>query len=96
MALDLTTFRDNFNVKVARFELYPSQEPTSYCVGFIVKHNTKSDSRYLDTCVPLADADGLTNGEITQLGWNTLETNYLTWANTVQNKNDIVGSTFSV
>ena len=59
-------------VVVARFELYPAEEPTGYCVGFQVT-TRNGRSFYRDTVVPLADAAGKSDEEIAALAWQALK-----------------------
>jgi len=59
-------------VKIARFELYPEDDPTGYAVGF---HITLKNGRsfYVDTIVSLENAQGKSDNEIAALAWATLE-----------------------
>jgi hypothetical protein len=43
-------------VKVAKFHLYPSDEPTGYAVGFSFEANGRAG--YIDTSVSFEEADG--------------------------------------
>ena len=49
-------------IKIARYELYPTDEPTSFCVGFQVSVNSRS--MYQDTQVSLENAKDKTEDEI--------------------------------
>jgi hypothetical protein len=95
-SISIEDFRDNFTVTVSRYELYPTDEPTCYCVGFVTKHNTKSSSNYIDTQVPLDDASGKSEDEIVQLGWAKVKDGIMSWATTVNNKPSILGSTLTL
>ena len=57
-----------YELKVARFGLYPADEPSSYVVGFSA---TAANGRsvYRDTTVSLKDAEGLSDDEIVNLAW---------------------------
>jgi hypothetical protein len=61
-----------YEVKIARFELYPKEEPTCYCVGFSGSAPT-GDPYYQDTQVPLEEAKGKTEEEIAAMAWEKLK-----------------------
>lgn len=58
-------------VTVARFELYPKDDPTGYAVGFSVKLGN-GRSFYRDTIVSLEDIANLADTEIVGLAYQTL------------------------
>jgi hypothetical protein len=90
--ISIEDFQTNFSVTVSRYELYPAEEPTCYCVGFVIKHKTKLNSRYIDTQVTLADTNNKTEDEIVQLAWAMVRDGILSWATSVHNKPTIIGS----
>lgn len=51
-----TCLKSCIDVSVARFELYPRENPSSYCVGFQIKCKPNGRSNYIDTTVSLEDA----------------------------------------
>jgi len=57
-----------YDRKVARFGLYPAEEPSSYAVGFSATA-TNGRSVYRDTTISLKDAEGLSDDEIVTLAW---------------------------
>jgi len=83
-----------FTVTIARFELYPLEEPTGYCVGFNV---TLSNGRsfYRDTVVPLAQASNKTDEEIVQVAWNMLEADILAEADRMKGKPPFLGQVWT-
>jgi len=75
---------------IAKFELYPSTNPTGYAVGFDV---TTSNGRnfYRDTVVSLESCLGKTDEEIISLAYSALETNIMGEVNQIKNKSDLLG-----
>jgi len=62
----------SYKVTIARFELYPREEPTCYCVGFSGSTPT-GQPHYQDTQVPLEEAKGKSEEEIVALAWEKLK-----------------------
>jgi len=58
-------------ITVARYELYPGDQPTCTVVGFKVTVNGREF--YRDAQVPLADTEGLTDEQITDLAYPMLQ-----------------------
>jgi len=81
-------------VKVARFELYPIEEPTGYAVGFHIALDN-GRSFYADALVPLTDADGKSDEEIVEIAWNTLKDSINARVEELSAKSPIVGSTWT-
>lgn len=83
-----------FTVTIARFELYPLDEPTGYCVGFNV---TLSNGRsfYRDTVVPLEKASNKNDEEIVQEAWNMLEADILAEVDRLKSKSPVVGQVWT-
>ena len=79
--------------KVAKFNLYPADEPTSMAVGFSVKH--KGRSAYQDTTIPLADCEGLTEEEICDLAFENVRDGLEAMAAVFEAKGEIVGSDYT-
>lgn len=93
--IDVATFNSNFTVVVARYELYPAEMPTSYCVGFTVSANAApSNTVYQDTRVTLADAEGKTSEQITALAWEAVKNSIYSWSTGVYNRPPVLGSVF--
>lgn len=89
-------FRANFTVKVVRYEVYPSDSPTCYCVGFIASSNSNKSQRYLDTQVAFTNIPhNSSENDIVSLGWNTLQENFMSWAEPIYNKPAVIGTTFT-
>ena len=57
-----------YDLKVARFGLYPAEEPSSFAVGFSATA-LNGRSVYRDTTVSLEAAEGLSDDEIVNLAW---------------------------
>jgi hypothetical protein len=77
-------------VKIAKFNLYPKDEPTSYAVGFSVELDN-GRSFYRDTTVSLEDATGKTDSEIAQLAYAELREGILATAEVEGAKSPIIG-----
>jgi hypothetical protein len=79
-----------YEVKIARFGLYPAEEPTCYCVGFSGSTAT-SDPHYQDTQVPLEEAKGKSEEEIVTLAWEKLKDGFTARMETLAAKSPLQG-----
>lgn len=84
--IDIATFNSNFDTKIARFELYPSDQPTAYVVGFSVTNKNNNKSIYRDTQVLLTTISGQTDDQIAAVAWDTMKSSFQTWAADVLSK----------
>jgi hypothetical protein len=80
------------SIKVARFELYPAEEPTVYCVGFAETY--RSRVKYADTQISLEDAAGKSDEEIVNVAWTALESQFVAWRDQLANRSPLIGSLF--
>jgi len=87
--IDIDTFNSNFNTKIARFELYPSDEPTAYVVGFSVTNKNNNKSIYRDTQVLLTSVSGQTDDQVVAVAWDSMKASFQTWAADVMSKPSI-------
>lgn len=83
-----------FTVTIARFDLYPQEEPWGYCVGFNVSLSN-GRSFYRDTVVPLEKASNKTDEEIVQEAWNMLEADILAEVDRLKSKSPVVGQVWA-
>ncbi len=93
--ISVETFNGNFVVVVSRYELYPVESPTSYCVGFTVSASAApSNTTYQDTRVTLAEAEGKNSSQITALAWDAAKNSIYTWATGVYNRPAVLGTVY--
>ena len=78
--------------KIAKFNLYPADEPTGMAVGFSVKH--KGREAYQDTVIPLAACEGLTEEEIADLAFENVRAGLEARAAVFETKGEILGSDY--
>lgn len=80
----------SYNVTVAKFNLYPREDPTGFAVGFNISLDN-GRSFYLDTVVSLKDAKGKDDEEIVELGWSKLEDNIMSRIQDLGEKSPMLG-----
>lgn len=81
------------DITISRFELYPKDHPTCYCVGFTV--TCRDTHMYKDTQVPLDIAQTCQcDMEIAQHAYDALKDTIDAWIETVSQRPRILGSTF--
>ena len=82
-------------IKIAKFELYPKEEPTGYAVGFNVT-TTNGRSFYSDIPVLFDEiSTDSTDEEIIQIGYDKLKDGITSRVQQLEAKGNIIGSTFS-
>lgn len=79
---DLFTYNSNFTTRVARFEVYPATQPSSWCIGFnVIKTASPSETFYIDTNVVLETfAVTLAEEELLTMGWSNTKEAIGNWA----------------
>lgn len=85
----------NVSVIVARYETYPSGEPTCFCVGFTMSYATNGSQKYMDVQVPLAQASGKTEEEVVALAYEALRPAIESWTSNVASKPSVIGTVFT-
>lgn len=94
-AISLTTFNNNFTVYFSRFELYPSVQPTSWCIGFRVVMNNNGASMYCDATVPVADhCNNTVCMSIATSVWDILKPQVCNWAAGEVAKSSVLNTTY--
>lgn len=95
--ITLQDFNDNFTVLITRYELYPSVNPTSWCVAFnIIKKDKPTQNMYIDGTIPLTqhcNNVGCTLG-VTKV-WDNVKTQVCTWAAAEMMKASIIDTIYS-
>lgn len=81
-------------VTIKRFDLYPSEEPYSYAVGFnIITANSRTF--YRDTLVLLEEVPEFTDEQIVEAAWNKLKDGILTEVTRLESKSPLVGAVWN-
>ncbi len=82
-------------VKVAKFHLYPKEEPTGFAVGFSIE--TKNDRNfYRDTVIPLEDVKDMNDEQIVQVAWDKMKEGILSEVERLEEKSSMLGKEFFV
>jgi hypothetical protein len=79
---------------VSRYELYPKDEPTCYCVGFTVSCPTGQKTMYRDTQVTLEEANNESESTIVSMAYTALKSDIDAWIETEMSKPCILGTEF--
>ena len=79
--MDLSSYNQNFTTRLARFEVYPYNDPNSWCVGFTVTNNTNNIYLYIDTNVQIATFSVThTESDIMNTAWDQVKDQIGKWA----------------
>jgi len=88
--MDISQFNQCFDVTIVRFELYPAEEPSSWCVGYSIKNKNNHYSMYVDTTVPKE----LSNDDALHQSWENVKENIKNWAHSVHCKSSLLNSKY--
>ena len=81
-------------VKVAKFMLYPQDEPIGYAVGFSFSANDRSG--YTDTVVILDEAKDKTQEEIMELALNKVKSGINSQLTSFESKSPMLGTSIDI
>jgi len=90
----MPSIKDECTITIARFEHYPNDTPTGYCVGFSVVCNRNGKTVYRDTIVPYTATENKEDADIVNMAWEALRDNIESWLSSVINSQTVLGSTF--
>jgi hypothetical protein len=94
-AITLSDFNTNFTVYLGRFDLYPSIQPTSWCIGFRAQRNGKDANIYVDATIPIADhCNNTLCASIADTVWDLVKSRVSSWAATELAKDNVINTTF--
>ena len=79
--MNLATFNQNYTMKIARFEVYPANDPYSWCIGFSITNNLNNSNLYISTNVAV-ETFSVTYAELELMNsaWNQIKDTIGTWA----------------
>lgn len=81
-------------VTIARHELHPINSPTHMCFGFAASCVANGKTKYIETLIPLASVEGLSDEDASQLAWLDVSVPLRTWFEEVSQQGKLVGSVF--
>lgn len=93
----LDTFTSNFDLSLARFEVYPPLQPSSWCVGFNAQRKgDASVSMYIDTNVMVQTFANLrAEQEIMDDAWSNVKETIGTWAQQKYTTSQLLNTAFT-
>lgn len=91
---ETTTTTPSPVITIVRYELYPKDDPTCYCVGFSIACPRSGRSMYRDTQVPLETANTMTETEVAQEAYTHVKESFDQWMCDVASKPSLLGSQF--
>jgi hypothetical protein len=81
-------------IKIARMELYPADEPTGYAVGF--SYGVNGRQGYIDTVVSLEEAKDKTQEDIVSIALDNLKDSILQQLTVWEAKSPLLGTTITL
>lgn len=82
----------NIEITVVRYDMYPADQPTAWCVGFVIRHVAGDKTIYRDCLVPLSE--GAADGQVLTDAWNALRPGVQEWYDAIKDRPVIVGTVF--
>jgi hypothetical protein len=96
-AINVSTFNTNFLVKIIRFELVPSINPTNWCIGFTVcAIGNESTCNNYEGLIPLTETycNNTLCSNIVEAGWEIVKDNVCEWAASKVPTQDVLDTNF--
>lgn len=94
--ISLTDFNNNFNVRVSRYELYPSEQPQFWCVGLVVSHKVKGVSTYRDCSLPTNQhCNNVLCTSVVTAAWDIMQSSICAWAKEILSQDDLINTSYS-
>ena len=81
----------NLELTVVRYEVYPRDNPSSFCIGFSIRHAHNNKTMYKDCLVPLSDNP---SEDVLNEAWLAIKPCVEAWYDTVKDMALVVGSVF--
>ena len=81
--IDLSTFNSNFNVKSSFFDIMPENNPTNWCIHYVVTRNNNSNIVHgFKGLVPLTQeyCNNTLGADIAAAGWELVKESACNWA----------------
>ena len=86
----------NIQLTVVRYEVYPADEPTAWCVGFSIRHTRTGKLAYRDCLLPFDQiAQSSAEDVVLDTAWHAVRTSTEQWYNSVKDTPVVIGSVFS-
>ena len=96
-AIDLSTFNENFIVKIIRFELVPDINPTNWCIGFSVAvKDNEAVSNNFEGLVPITQdyCNNTLCSNIANSSWELVKDKACQWASEKLPTHDVLDTKF--
>ena len=90
--ITIQEFNECYEVVIVRFELYPAEEPSSWCVGYNIKNKNNQYSMFVDTTVPI-DASK-SNEDVLHDAWDQVKSNVTCWVKNIHCKSSLLNTQF--
>jgi hypothetical protein len=93
--ISLADLNNNFSIRVSRWELYPRERPSVWCVGFEMIKNGGNQSKALDCTFPFTTLCNNTLClDIMTTAWDTMKGSFCAWASEVLADADVVNTNY--
>ena len=94
-SISLTDLNNNFSISISRWELYPKDRPSSWCIGFLMTKNGADKKKYLDCSIPFTNLCNNTLClDIITAAWDVIKPSFCAWAAEVL-LDDVVNSIYT-
>lgn len=93
--ITLSNLTTNFGIRVSRWELYPRERPSSWCVGFEMTKNVGNQSKVLDCTLPFTNLCNNTLClDIMTAAWDVLKPSFCAWAGQVLAEANVINNNY--
>jgi hypothetical protein len=94
-AINITDFNDNFDVRVARWELYPTEKPQHWCIGFEARKKSGTQNIIKDCNISITSfCNNTLCLDIMNAAWAVMKPSICSWASQVLASFDVINSIY--
>lgn len=94
--ISLTDLNTNFSIRLARWELYPRERPSTWCVGLEITKTVGGKSKIMDCAIPFTSLCNNTQClDIVTAAWDVMKPSLCAWAAEVLPELNVVNTTYT-
>lgn len=94
-AISITDFNDNFDIRVARWELYPTEKPQHWCIGFEARKKSGTQNITIDCNISITSfCNNTLCLDIMDAAWAVMKPSICSWASQVLASFDVINSIY--
>lgn len=93
--ISVADLNDNFVIRISRWELYPKEKPTTWCIGFSIVKNVGNQTKTIECTIPVsAFCNNTLCLDIMNAAWDVLKNPLCQWAGEQLSPTNVINNIF--